>query len=74
MMSGQNKIILVTGGAGLVGSAIQSVVSKDERSDEKWIFVNSKDADLWYVILIKFLFISQLNLNLFSINFVCLQR
>lgn len=41
------KIVLVTGGSGLVGSAIRSVVEQDKREDEKWIFVGSKDADLW---------------------------
>ena len=47
MLSNQ-KVILVTGGSGLVGKAIQTVVSSDSRPDEKWIFVGSKDADLWY--------------------------
>lgn len=40
------KIILVTGGSGLVGRAIQSVIEHDRREDERWIFVGSKDADL----------------------------
>ncbi|XP_008213278.1 probable GDP-L-fucose synthase isoform X2 [Nasonia vitripennis] len=40
------KIILVTGGSGLVGKAIQSVVQTENPSNEKWIFVSSKDADL----------------------------
>lgn len=42
----QNKVILVTGGSGLVGKAIQTVVKSEGRSDENWIFVSSKDADL----------------------------
>lgn len=50
-MSGE-KVILVTGGFGLVGKAIQTVVSEDSRTDEKWIFVGSKDADLWFVYLL----------------------
>jgi len=41
------KIVLVTGGSGLVGNAIRSVIEQDKREDEKWIFVGSKDADLW---------------------------
>ncbi|XP_046744069.1 probable GDP-L-fucose synthase [Diprion similis] len=45
-MSGNQKIILVTGGTGLVGKAIQEVVDEDSRPDEKWIFIGSKDADL----------------------------
>lgn len=46
-MDGTKKIILVTGGSGLVGKAIQSVVQTDSQSNETWIFVGSKDADLW---------------------------
>ncbi|XP_011501761.1 PREDICTED: probable GDP-L-fucose synthase [Ceratosolen solmsi marchali] len=45
-MPGEQKIILVTGGTGLVGQAIQTVVKTDKLDNEKWIFVNSKDADL----------------------------
>lgn len=40
--------VLVTGGSGLVGRAIQQVV-KDEgasREGEEWIFLSSRDADL----------------------------
>ncbi|KAJ7338212.1 hypothetical protein JRQ81_010905 [Phrynocephalus forsythii] len=41
------KRILVTGGSGLVGKAIERVVAEGEkRPDEEWIFVSSKDADL----------------------------
>eukprot|EP01059_Diplonema_ambulator_P020053 TRINITY_DN33747_c0_g1_i1.p1 TRINITY_DN33747_c0_g1~~TRINITY_DN33747_c0_g1_i1.p1 ORF type:complete len:312 (+),score=64.74 TRINITY_DN33747_c0_g1_i1:43-978(+) len=36
--------VLVTGGAGLVGRGIQSVLDAGE--DEEWVFVGSKDADL----------------------------
>ncbi|XP_076256388.1 GDP-L-fucose synthase-like protein [Rhynchophorus ferrugineus] len=42
----ENKTILVTGGSGLVGKAIQTVVQSEEQQDEKWIFLSSKDADL----------------------------
>ena len=41
-------VVLVTGGTGLVGMAIQEVV-KDEKQksgSEEWVFVGSKDADL----------------------------
>lgn len=45
-MPGEKKI-LVTGGTGLVGMGIRAVVEKEEkRSDEKWVFLSSKDADL----------------------------
>lgn len=39
------KVILVTGGSGLVGKAIEAV-TKDKMENEKWYFVSSKDADL----------------------------
>lgn len=44
---GENAKILVTGGSGLVGKAIQTVIEDEKRSDETWIFVSSKDANLW---------------------------
>lgn len=46
-MSEDEMIILVTGGTGLVGRAIQSVINTEKNEKEKWIFVGSKDADLW---------------------------
>jgi len=39
-------VVLVTGGTGLVGSALQTIVKSENRQDETWIFVNSRDADL----------------------------
>ena len=46
--SSGTKVILVTGGTGLVGRAIQAVVQNEEKSkDEEWIFIGSKEADLW---------------------------
>jgi len=43
----EKKIILVTGGTGLVGSAIRYIVeNEDKRDDETFIFISSKDADL----------------------------
>jgi len=42
-----NKVVLVTGGSGLVGKAIQTVVEGDGKMEgETWIFLSSKDADL----------------------------
>lgn len=39
--------ILVTGGSGLVGKAIQKVVADGAGlPGEEWVFVSSKDADL----------------------------
>lgn len=46
-MSEGKKIILVTGGTGLVGRAIEHVIETSKNENEKWIFVGSKDADLW---------------------------
>jgi hypothetical protein len=44
------KRILVTGGSGLVGHALRSVIAQEQkRDDEQWIFLSSKDADLRYV-------------------------
>ena len=44
----KQKRIMVTGGSGLVGKALEEVVTKEEsRSDETWIFLSSKDGDLW---------------------------
>lgn len=42
----EKKIILVTGGSGLVGKAIQNVLSEEKLPGEEWIFISSKDADL----------------------------
>jgi hypothetical protein len=38
--------ILVTGGSGLVGSAIQWVIRNGATNDEDWVFLSSADADL----------------------------
>lgn len=47
MASAKEKVILVTGGTGLVGKAIEAVVNGTEKkAGERWIFVSSKDADL----------------------------
>ncbi|XP_058814874.1 probable GDP-L-fucose synthase [Topomyia yanbarensis] len=40
------KIVLVTGGTGLVGRAIEAVIDEEKPTNERWIFVGSKDADL----------------------------
>ncbi|XP_057655900.1 GDP-L-fucose synthase [Diorhabda carinulata] len=42
----KKSIILVTGGSGLVGRAIQEIVLLEKRTDETWIFLSSKDVDL----------------------------
>ena len=40
------KVILVTGGSGLVGHGIKIASERDPRDDETFIFLSSKDADL----------------------------
>eukprot|EP00128_Syssomonas_multiformis_P013469 Colp12_sorted_trinity150504_noHs@15842 len=40
------KRIMVTGGTGLVGMAIQRVVAEEKRADEEWFFLSSKDCNL----------------------------
>lgn len=41
------RVVLVTGGTGLVGQGIQKVWSEEpESKDEKWIFLSSKDVNL----------------------------
>lgn len=49
-------IVLVTGGTGLVGKAIQYVIDNEPEGSrfgkqlgEKWIFASSRDADLRYL-------------------------
>jgi len=42
----EKKVILVTGGSGLVGKGIETVISRDTREEEEWIFLSSKDANL----------------------------
>lgn len=51
MMNSEKDIVLVTGGNGLVGKAIQTVIQRksgDNGFNEKYrfVFVGSKDADL----------------------------
>ena len=39
-------VVLVTGGTGLVGKAIEAVVNKEPVEGEKWFYASSADADL----------------------------
>lgn len=53
----KNNVILVTGGTGLIGKAIQKVIEEEKNSgglakNEEWVFVGSKDANLWYLYYI----------------------
>lgn len=40
------KRVLVTGGLGLVGAGIQTVIKEECPADEEWFFCGSKDANL----------------------------
>jgi len=43
----EKRIILVTGGSGLVGKAIETVLNEGEKEEnEEWVFLSSKDANL----------------------------
>jgi GDP-L-fucose synthase len=44
----EKKVVLVTGGSGLVGSAIRRVVEEAKNENEHFIFLSSKDVDLTY--------------------------
>uniref|UniRef100_A0A7S3H4Z8 GDP-L-fucose synthase n=1 Tax=Spumella elongata TaxID=89044 RepID=A0A7S3H4Z8_9STRA len=39
-------VVLVTGGTGLVGKAIETVVNKNPQEGETWFYASSSDADL----------------------------
>ena len=38
----ERMVVLVTGGSGLVGSGIKTVVEEEGRLNETWIFLSSK--------------------------------
>lgn len=43
----EEKVVLVTGGTGLVGQGIRLVTEQEQnRANEKFVFISSKDADL----------------------------
>jgi len=43
----EKRIILVTGGSGLVGKAIETVLNQgDKEENEEWVFLSSKDVNL----------------------------
>ena len=41
------SVILVTGGTGLVGKSLAELVNSCPDPKERWIFLSSKDGDLW---------------------------
>ena len=42
----EQVVVLVTGGSGLVGKAIESIIREENNPEETWIFASSKDGDL----------------------------
>ena len=44
--------VLVTGGTGLVGQAIRCIVEKEGIPNENWVYLSSKDGNLWCAIII----------------------
>ncbi|KAH8309265.1 hypothetical protein KR059_007584, partial [Drosophila kikkawai] len=51
--------VLVTGGTGLVGKALQTVIKNQGRQDEEWYFAGSKDADLTNLAATQALFVRE---------------
>eukprot|EP01138_Halocafeteria_seosinensis_P010313 gb/GECG01010531.1/.p1 GENE.gb/GECG01010531.1/~~gb/GECG01010531.1/.p1 ORF type:complete len:150 (+),score=16.10 gb/GECG01010531.1/:1-450(+) len=50
-MASAERVVMVTGGSGLVGKALQTVIYEKEKGsstsqEESWHFLSSKDADL----------------------------
>jgi len=45
-MAGNNRVVLVTGGTGLVGRGIEAYLAQNPRPNEKWVYLGSKDGDL----------------------------
>lgn len=42
----EKSVVMVTGGSGLVGSAIKDYVTANPNDNEEWVFLSSKDGDL----------------------------
>lgn len=42
----EKSVTMVTGGSGLVGSAIRDFVEANPKENEEWVFLSSKDGDL----------------------------
>jgi GDP-L-fucose synthase len=45
-MSSETAVVMVTGGTGLVGRALQEVVRQSPLPNETWVYLSSSDADL----------------------------
>ena len=49
-MAERERVVLVTGGTGLVGRALQEVITREKLPQERWVFLSSKDGDLRYAM------------------------
>ena len=45
--NGGKKVVMVTGGTGLVGQALREQAELEANPDEQWVFLASRDGDLW---------------------------
>lgn len=46
MSDTEEKVVVVTGGTSTVGMGLQQLIKETIPRNEKWIFLESKDADL----------------------------
>ena len=44
--NGGKKVVMVTGGTGLVGQALKEQVELEANPDKEWVFLSSRDGDL----------------------------
>ena len=45
--NGGKKVVMVTGGSGLVGQALREQAEMEANPNEEWVFLSSRDGDLW---------------------------
>ena len=45
--NGGKKVVMVTGGTGLVGQSLKELAELEGSPDVQWVFLSSRDGDLW---------------------------
>lgn len=45
-MSGEERVIMVTGGTGMVGSALKAYIESLHNPHERWVFLGKQEGDL----------------------------